>query len=137
MVLWDPVVSGRDHLVELMASHGRMLQQAHVRPVPAPAQAGPVEILGFPLTSAMRQDLDALHLLAIEEPPANKTLVVESNPERGQGPLVEHLTSIGADLTHQHLPDSRLWIWDEAVGRILVARKIVGHVVSWIAEVCA
>jgi hypothetical protein len=48
---------------------------------------------------------------------------------------VEHLRSMGTKLAFQRLPIPRLWVWDEAVGRILVPTQILQSVLSWFSEV--
>jgi pimeloyl-ACP methyl ester carboxylesterase len=137
MVLWDAVVSGRDYVEELIASHQMMLQHAHVEPKRDSTDKEDTEILGFPLTVSMRSDLEELDLLAIQRKPAHNILVIESNEKASQGQLWRHLKGMGANLTHRRLPDPRLWVWEEAVGRILVAPQILQSVVSWISEVYA
>jgi pimeloyl-ACP methyl ester carboxylesterase len=137
MVLWDAVISGRDYVEELIASHQEMLQHAHVEPRRDAAVKDDTEILGFPLTASMRSELEELDLLAVQRRPAHNILVIESNEKASQGQLLRHLEGIGANLTHQRLLNPRLWVWEEAVGRILVAPQILQSVVSWISEVYA
>lgn len=135
MVLWDPVVSGRDYLEELNALHQRMLLCAHVKPSrDQPGQASQ-EILGFPLTDSLCSDLEALDLLAVQQRPAHNMLLIESNPRTGIQQLVDHLKGKGIDLSLECFPDPRLWVWEEAVGRVLVPSQILQSVVSWTCEV--
>jgi pimeloyl-ACP methyl ester carboxylesterase len=139
MVLWDPIASGQDYLGELARSHQRMLQYAHVRPNRrwVKDKGLHAERLGFPLTASMCLDLEELNLLAIEQRPAGHILVVNSNERAFQGRLREHLEGTGASLTYQLFPDPRLWVWEEAVGRILVPNQILRFIASWISEVYA
>jgi pimeloyl-ACP methyl ester carboxylesterase len=137
MVLWDPIVSGRHYLHELAVSHREMLQRAHVKPVSGPPDAeDPAERLGFPLALSLQRDLEALDLLALRGKPAGNLLLVESDARSAQGSLAAHLTALGARLHHECLSSPGLWVWEEAVGRVLVPHQVLQLLVSWISEVC-
>jgi pimeloyl-ACP methyl ester carboxylesterase len=135
MVLWDPVVSGRDYLEELGTLHRRMLLCAHVKPRRDRPGKASQEILGFPLTDSMRSDLEFLDLLNVQQRPANNMLLIESNPRTGIQQLGDHLRNRNVDPAVKHFPDPRLWVWEEAVGRVLVPSRILQSLVSWACEV--
>jgi pimeloyl-ACP methyl ester carboxylesterase len=137
MVLWDPVLSGLDYLDGLTDLHLQMLQHAHVKPMPGPGDQDHVERLGFPLAASLRSDLEALDLLAVPHRPAGDVLVIQSNDKVDQERLCRHLDDLGADLTFERFPDPRLWVWEEAVGRVLVPQPILQSVVSWLSGACA
>jgi len=60
LVLWDPVVTGRDYLVETQAMHAALART--MRPVP-PVPSD--EILGYPFPAPMRHGLAALDLVSL------------------------------------------------------------------------
>ena len=62
LVLWDPVVSGRDYLVELQAMHASLART--MRPVP-PIPSD--EILGYPDPGPLRHALAALDLVSLAD----------------------------------------------------------------------
>ena len=78
IVLWDPVVSGKDHLDELRRLHREMLGRAHVKPMPQPVGEYQTELLGFPMSNSMVTDIARLDLFSISQEPANRMLIIES-----------------------------------------------------------
>ena len=132
MVLWDPVVAGKRYLEELKNLHREMLRRAHLKPVDDPKCA---EIAGFALTHEMISDLNDLDLLRIQCKPANDILVVESQKKPMQTQLTERLKSLNAEVKHIHLPNPQFWTWIEDFSHILVPRRILQAVTSWLSEV--
>jgi uncharacterized protein len=135
MVLWDPVVSGRAYIEELITLHQEMLQRAHVKSKPSVTDEKYTEILGFPLTDFLFRDLENIDPLVIQRKPANNIFIIESNEKAGQERLREHLKSTGARVEYQRLPNRQFWIWIEDFGRILVPHQVLQSIVSWISEV--
>jgi pimeloyl-ACP methyl ester carboxylesterase len=136
MVLWDPVVRGRDYCSELDAAHQRMLHYAHVLPEREGTGETTGELLGFPLTTAQRSDLETLDLMSCRSNPAVKMLLIKSNPKTELGQLETHIRSMEVAPAVQRFPNPGLWVWDEAVGRVLVPNRILQSVVSWLIQVC-
>lgn len=135
MVLWDPVVRGPDYVKELGATQQRMLQYAHVVPRRDGTSETAHEVLGFPFTDSLRSDLEALDLLAVRQEPADNMLLIESNARTDLGRLEDHIKSMGIAPAVQRFRDPGLWVWDEAVGRVLVPNRVLQSVVSWLSEV--
>jgi len=135
LVLWDPVICGQDYLEELSTLHQQMMQYAHVKPKRDQAGEASQEALGFPLPDSLRSDLEALDLLAVQQKPADRVLLIESHARTDIGQLEDHFKSMGVAPAVQRFPDPRLWVWDEAVGRILVPNQILQSMVSWLCEV--
>ena len=136
IVLWDPVVRGRDYCWELDAAHQRMLQYAHVLPQRERTGETTGEMLGFPFTTALRSDLEALDLMSCRSKPADKMLLIESNAKTELEQLETHIKGMKAAPAVQRFPNPGLWVWDEAVGRVLVPNRILQSVVSWLIQVC-
>ena len=135
MVLWDPVVSGQAYVEELEALHHEMLRYAHVKPRTRIDRQEHTERLGFPLTDRLLTDLKNIDLLAVEQKPANRILVIESHEEAGQQSLREHLQRIDVHVAYQHTPNPELWTWIENFGKVRVPHQILQSVISWISEV--
>jgi uncharacterized protein len=135
MVLWDPVVSGRAYVKELITWHREMLRYSHVQPKRHITSERPTEILGFPVTEAMLADLENLDPLAIRQKPANNILLIESSEKADEGRCREHLKNVGAVLEYRHLPSPNSWIWAEDISKILVPHQILQSMVSWMSEV--
>ena len=136
MVLWDPVVSGRDYIKELTTLHRAMLKIAHVRSKHRRQSEESTEVLGFPLSHSMLRGLEKIDLLSVHQSPANNILVIDSHQKARQRPFCNHLESLDTRVEFHHLPDARLWNWIEDVGKVLVPHQILQCAVSWASEVC-
>jgi uncharacterized protein len=86
LVLWDPVVDGREYLDELYAA-SRVLPTADgqlvARPLVSrpPDLGGGYEILGFPITARMARELKELNLVTLASDLLRRTLIVLSGSE--------------------------------------------------------
>ena len=136
MVLWDPVVSGKACVEELQLLHREMLRRVHTHQKPR-ADEQHVEILGFPLTKGLLQDLESIDLSTIQQKPANHLLVIESQEKARERRLAEQLQQLDAHVTYRHLPCPQFWIWREDLGEALVPHQVLQAVVAWLAEVYA
>ena len=124
LVLWDPVISGRAYVEELTTK--RQYLETHDQAV------------WFPLTAPMVADLKKIDLLAVPRKPATNILLFESNDEAQAAQLRMHLESTGAHLKYQHQPDQKAWLkppGDEFNEVLLIPRKTLDFVVTWISEV--
>ena len=131
VVLWDAVVHGQTYVAELSSLQREMLQRAHLRPA---ADETRQEALGFILTDYMLKDLEELDLLAMDQKPANKILVIESHSRRYQDPLTQHWKILHSEVTHQHLPNPQFWHWVEDFTQVPVPQEVLRTVTSWITE---
>jgi pimeloyl-ACP methyl ester carboxylesterase len=136
MVLWDPVISGPRYVDELLASHRDMLRHAHVKTERKLIGEAPTEILGFPLSEALRSELEQLDLLSMRSGPASPVLLIGTHPTMRQERLEDHLGRIGAQARLLELPNPKLWVWIEDFGQVLVPHQLLQSIVSWVSERC-
>jgi len=136
MVLWDPVISGARYLDELLALHKDMLRYAHVMAEQKLNGEAPTEILGFPLTEALRGELEQLDLLSMWSGTVSPVLLIETHPTMSQGRLRDHLGSMGAQASLLELPNPNLWVWIEDFSQVLVPHQLLQSIVSWVSESC-
>ena len=135
MVLWDPVVWGKDYVEELRDLHRKMLRHSHVNVRPQVGEKGQTEILGFPYADELLEDLGRLDLLsAIQEKPAENLFLIESKETARQGQLEKRLNALGACVEYRCLTNPEFWTWVEDLTRVLVPYKILQSVVSWISR---
>ena len=87
LVLWDPVVSGRDYLEEIRAHHTRYMNGSFATANP-PGGVGPAveekkmeEILGFALTEGLAGELDQLDLDNLRLDLGNPCLVLQTEDQ--------------------------------------------------------
>lgn len=129
VVLWDPVVRGRDYLAELLARSPQVSTDSG-----APIGAAPDQVYGvngFPITPALRSDLDALDLLAQAWPDAFAVRLVASNARDEFTALAAHLRARGnfEDALIQSHGD---WNDLDDFGGVLLHSEIVRAIVGWI-----
>ena len=105
LVLWEPVVSGSDFLLELRAMHER--QYAHTFfPPRLPAQ-GPVhEIMGHPLPPRVEADLGATQLAPPFACRSERVWIVAAEPQPRHLDLVDRVTAAGTLVAFEHVPES-------------------------------
>lgn len=133
LVLWDPVVSGRAYIDELMTWHQETLGDSPTKIDRHGTGEKQTEILGTLLTDSMLADIAKINLLAVEKKPANDILIIESHQEPGTTRLRKRLESIDVHLTYQHCPDRR--IWSEKPYKALLPSLVLQSIVSWICQV--
>ncbi len=138
LALWEPVVSGRQHLEELAALHTEMLWRFARPPAetaPLAVAEGPDELLGFSMTAAMRAELAALDLLALTAPPARMVLIVNRQAEPEAARLQARLAAVGTRVQHQIVAGPT--IWKEDVDKALVPHATLDSLVAGLAEAAA
>lgn len=136
LVLWDPVVNGPAHVAELAAAHKEMLAKSLVvpeRPMRGPL---PTEVLGYPLTHSLAEELERIDLLSVQQRPASNVLIISSHEQDSQRPLEQHLRRLDARVAYQRSPIPDIWEWNEDVGRVILPSEIVQATVDWMSEVC-
>lgn len=104
LVLWEPVVSGREHVAELLEQHE--LRFAHCL-YPPPARG---ELLGLPFPPALQAELEAVELAAPLACRAERVVVVASEERPAYRRLVEglraaHAAGAGPAVEWRHVPE--------------------------------
>jgi hypothetical protein len=132
IVLWNPVVCGKEYVKELMSSHQEWLRGSFAKPKPGSNTRGQHEILGFPLTNSMLSDLEEIDLRQLRQKPAKTMLLITSSESVCWDPLKEHIKDIGVNLQCSHVPAPEIWIKaDDEIGKGLVPVKVLEHISSW------
>lgn len=133
LVLWDPVVSGRDYLRELLDSE-IWSPRGMVKPPPRPAVAGGGhEIHGFPMTADMATELASIDLSALAQNLPARTLVLASKPD----PSLDFVRRALDERTQgaaavEEIPSQPAWIEDRDTGAGAVPVKLLQRVVQWL-----
>jgi uncharacterized protein len=129
MVLWDPVVNGKSYLDGLLSLQKEMLR---FRPKPKGGQKSQayMDVLGFPLSHLLYNELEKLNLLAITEQPAKNVLVIQSEPASRGDSLRDHLSHTQARLEYQRLETPQIWL-PTVDGSLLVPGEALKSIVSW------
>jgi uncharacterized protein len=131
LVLWDPVVSGREYLDELKEAHRKFIQ-GRPRPPALQERDPPQEVLGTALPPALRAGIAELDLLGLKEPPAPTVLLVSTQNGPGLAALREHLEKLGVRVDHHHIDSPPLWRTQDGMDRALVPQNVIQAVLSWL-----
>ena len=123
LVLWDPVLSGREHLAELRALHEQTLRTRGL-------SAGPSELLGFALSEALVQDIEAIDLLNPMPTWPARSLAVVSEHREAWGALGAALPP-GDGSALERIEVQPAWLEDRHSGAGAVPVKLLRRVVEW------
>ena len=136
IVAWEPVLNGARFLRELKDLHKRWLHGSFARPRHNHTHPPTSEASGFPLPASLVRELKHLNLLALDRPPADKVLILETR-NGGQGRrLHEHLIRLGTESRDEHIPWPDVWTKSEdqdSSGPIPL--PILQEIAAWVSEV--
>lgn len=136
IVLWDPVLSGKQYLKDKSKSHKEMLGYAHVIHKTGTNDCRQTERLGFPLTPAMITELEEFNLLSLNLNVADNILIIQSNENFIIDLLIKHLKSVGIkNPEYQTLLAPQLWAWQESFGKVQVPHQIIQSILDWTIKV--
>jgi alpha-beta hydrolase superfamily lysophospholipase len=133
MVLWDPIVVGREYIAELAEDHA-----AHLASRPHPESYRPAdppnELLGTPLPERVRRAIEAVDLRTLGRPPASRTALISRDADPGALALCDHLRRGGAEVELEHHPGPRFWIKEDEIASALVPQATLSAITSWITR---
>lgn len=125
LVLWDPVVSGAEHLSELHALADR----------PGPvADDQMLGAAGFGLSPGFRRELAALDLARAGPSGARRVMLVVSEPRADYNRLHAHLAGQAAPLTHAQIAAGASWDNAEQMGAVLLPQAIIRAITQHLAQ---
>jgi len=133
IILLDPVYDGVGYIEELRLLHKDMLEYAHVNEKHIDADKDITEVLGFPYTDDLIQEIKNINLFSVDGKPASNALLIETHDQISQEPLKNKLESedVHVDYTPHHNP--HLWVWVEDFSRVLVPHTVLQTVVKWLS----
>jgi len=136
LVLWDPVISGAGFLREVARAHIAHLANCFDQPaatimrrIGAPAPA-PIEALGFEISPAMTEELQALDLLSLATRPARSVMVIAARKPETDPALRARLEELGAKVDWRRDEEEISWNSDQAMNEFLVPAKTLDLLVS-------
>lgn len=131
LILWEPIINGRDYLKELAEQHQEVLWRFFDNPDRL-ASSMSDEYLGFPIRAALREDLEQLNLLVRSPSGVDHALIVESQASTDAARLHDLLREEGIDIAYQQIPSFATW--REDVDKGLVPDAVLRGIVSWAEE---
>jgi pimeloyl-ACP methyl ester carboxylesterase len=118
LVLWDPIVSGRLYVAELMAHQRERFGNTDGQ-----------EVLGFPFPIELRRELEGIELLPIRAPRARRVLIIETGAVRSETRALEsRIREAGSVVEYRHFDMPP--IWDDS-HKTAVPNIVIQFVASW------
>lgn len=127
VVLWDPVVRGREYIDELFSLEGGSPQ------ADAGAQglaASAVGISGFALSTDFRRQIEAIDLLAPISAGPRRIFQIASEERAEYLRLRDHLQANPAFIGYACIPSGGSWVDLEQMGAMLLPQAIIQHTVK-------
>ena len=131
LILWDPVVSGKNYLTALLHLQKEMLRFRH-KPKFNWKSPKVTEVLGFALPPLLCGELERIDLLPMARKPANKVLLMQTDQQVADG-FMNHLRQTEAQVEFQCLEGPQIWLPTED-GNLLVPGHVLQSLVSWISR---
>jgi uncharacterized protein len=131
-VLWDPIVSGKSYLKQLIALQNEMLRfRPKPRRVDRPQHE--LEIFGFPMSSDLREGISAIDLSSGSQRVAEHVLLVQTEPSEGSDELRMRLQDIGTSIRYAQPEAPKIWL-PTTDGSLLVPGRVLQSITSWLIE---
>ncbi|MGA1865093.1 MAG: alpha/beta fold hydrolase [bacterium] len=131
MVLWDPVVRGKDLVEEMLCLPSTFPRGKNP---PYRYDEDKFDVIGYPLTLEMIKDLERLDLLNLNCLSGNKVLIVETGEETDSGNLRKFSGEKDDSINFRHIPEASIWLKEPY--EAIVPQKTLQSIVAWISEVC-
>lgn len=133
LVLWDPIVDGREYFEQMKVQHQERIW-GHFFERPAAEQPGdrPTELLGLRMSDRLIDELCALNLMNVQTKPARNVLVFDSRGDPAVKRLADHLQSLDVDVAYEHAPGFSVWTEDPDKG--LVPHQAIQTIATWMAD---
>lgn len=129
VVLWDPAIHGKNYLAEISEertdSHGNSRLTRR--------EDGSVGVLGFPVTTALRAELEQLDLRTVGAPAGSGRLVVVSH-ERPEYAEFGRLPVAGARVKYQVTPSEGNWNEVDDFGGVLIPVFLIQAIVTHLSQ---
>jgi alpha-beta hydrolase superfamily lysophospholipase len=130
IILWEPVIDGARYLKELIQNQQDFL--GRYRGKLKQALAGSFrsdEVLGFPMTSELRQDLEAMNINQLRLCHDLKSLIVYSNNDSSYVEKLNRLIHGHSRTTIQMIADPK--VWAESLYKRLIPHRTLDYLVNW------
>ena len=131
VVMWDPVVSGKSYLEELMPAPA--LAEAGEAAAPAPGPGETLGIMGFPVTPVLRGELERFTLFEVAAPAGSKRRVVVSHEREEYSAAGRHRPD-GASVSYELSLAEGNWNEVDDYGGVLIPQRLIQGIVAWLSQ---
>lgn len=121
IVLWDPVVDGRQYVDELLAGA-------------TDATTGTVGVLGFPLTETLRDEIAKIDPSAVAHVSGAQIALFTSSESTASDRLVSQLSVRGIQASAHCIPSNGSWNEVDNFGSALLPQELIQGIVAHLSE---
>jgi pimeloyl-ACP methyl ester carboxylesterase len=132
VVLWDPVPDGRSYLEDVRDLHDNWLHDR--MGTAASADPARVELLGFPVTDAIREQFHAVTLMPFPALRAREVWLMVSEEQTRYQTLRSSIEAAGVSVTYGVVPGDGDWQRLDSVHQTLLPHAMVRAIMSAMAS---
>jgi dienelactone hydrolase len=134
LVLWEPVLEGRQYLDELKRLHAEAIARFFIAPSDHKPTSRPSELIGFALGDQMLADLERVDVRSSQLPRSRPAAVIDNSASRALADIADAWGS-AATVAYLHMPSFAAWAED--VDKGLVPHAVIEAIAAWLDEVFA
>ncbi len=132
LILWDPVVNGNRYVDDLLEAQQHWLRRQGWRNKAAPQVGGVRELFGFLLSPGLEDGLRRLDLATLPRAPAQRALLMSSNPQADPDRCGDLLASLGVLVQRQHVIWPEFWTEGSEMDDVLMPpARTLQAMVDW------
>ena len=131
MVLWNPVVDGPSYIRELQSWHKEVTGETHN----TQRDDGCSEIVGYPFSATLMEQISRIDPLAISRKPANQILLLETGEAPDARQVRQRLENMDVHLEYQQTPGPQMWLLEPY--QAVIPHQVLQIIVAWIVKVYA
>lgn len=133
LVLWEPIVRGRDFIRELEREHAQWLNGSFAEP--APGRSEQTEFLGFAFPPRILREIESIDLECVQLATPCRVLLVSNRDSESSDVMRQTLAAFDTSVTQCHVDEPAFWQKhedDDEKG--LVPIRSLSTVISWLDE---
>jgi len=135
VVLWEPLVRGRDYVEQVSEFQRRWLSAMYLRPPINILDSEGPEFMGFRFPQAIQDELEAVDLTAQSGPLADDVFLVQNGEGTYFDALQGRLSSQGIRFACEVVPASPAWAGEHWQTIALPPVEVVRRIAQWISGV--
>ena len=133
LVLWDPIINGGEYLGELTQWHKEKLMSFLTNIDDEVKNSSTnIELIGFRISEILRSEIEAFDLGSIHRKPAEKVLLIESQPQPKIAEFVSVMKSLGSRVDYRIIESFKML--EENPDKGLVPQPILQAAINWILQ---
>jgi len=135
LVLWEPVTNGKRYVAEQLRDHRNWLRDLSLNPPRGRRPSTGTELLGFPLSDRLRDEIESIDLLSSTEQKVSRALLIENDDLAGLAEFSDHMQKLGVECENQRIAAPRVWLNQAGPDLALVPNDSLRCITSWIDKV--